>query len=291
MKKTLLSVLAVTMTVLCLAVFASADSPVTVTLNGEKIDCASYGQEAEIVEGRTLVPLRAIFEALGASVERNGETKTVTSVLDETEIKLTIGEKALYKNGETVELDVPAQIMNGRTMVPVRAISESFGVNVEWDGETRTVILAFTQNKYDESMHAYGVFYFGMTKDDIISRLGETDYEEDENLIKVTSEEKDGIADSEITAESKISGIDFVFRNDVLVKIYVVTENLTQEENESVITQITEHFGVEPEIKKDGDEYIWNPEESETEATATVYHLNVSVQNYTEYDRYIELEI
>ena len=291
MKKKFISVLAVTVTVLCLAVFASAASPVTVTLNGEKIDCASYGQEAEIVEGRTLVPLRAIFEALGASVEWNGETKTVTSVLDETEIKLTIGEKALYKNGETVELDVPAQIMNGRTMVPVRAISESFGVKVEWDGETRTVILTFTQNKYDESMHAYGVFYFGMTKDDIISRLGETDYEEDENLIKVTSEEKDGMADSEITAEAKISGIDFVFRNDVLVKIFVVTENLTQEENESVITQITEHFGVEPQIKKDGDEYIWNPEKSEIEATATVYHLNVSVQNYTEYDRYIELEI
>ncbi|MBO4950166.1 MAG: peptidylprolyl isomerase [Clostridia bacterium] len=137
--KRILSAILLVAAVLTVSVFAA--SPVTVTLNGEKIDCASYGQEAEIVEGRTLVPLRAIFEALGASVEWNGETKTVTSVLDETEIKLTIGEKALYKNGETVELDVPAMIMNGRTMVPVRAISESFGVKVEWDGETRTVVL------------------------------------------------------------------------------------------------------------------------------------------------------
>ncbi len=142
MKKTFLFMLVTAVTVLSLAMFASADTtPVTVTLNGEKIDCASYGQEAEIVEGRTLVPLRAIFESLGASVEWDGETKTVTSVLGETEIKLTAGEKALYKNGEMLELDVPAQIMNGRTMVPVRAISESFGVTVVWDKETRTVVL------------------------------------------------------------------------------------------------------------------------------------------------------
>lgn len=139
--KKILSAIFVLSALLAFSVLADDVKPVTVTLNGETIDCASYGQEATIVEGRTLVPLRAIFEALGASVEWNGETKTVTSVLDETEIKLTIGEKALYKNGETVELDVPAQIMNGRTMVPVRAISESFGVNVKWDKDTRTVVL------------------------------------------------------------------------------------------------------------------------------------------------------
>lgn len=152
MRKTFLSALAVVMTVLCLAMFASADTvPVTVTLNGEKIDCASYGQEAEIVEGRTLVPLRAIFEALGASVEWDQNSKKVVSRLGETMIDLVIGEKELRKytfdsegyiiNGQTVMLDVPAQIMNDRTMVPVRAISESFGVKVEWDGETRTVVL------------------------------------------------------------------------------------------------------------------------------------------------------
>ena len=68
---------------MCLAigVFAEEAKPVTVTLNGETVDCASYGQEATIIEGRTLVPLRAIFEALGASGEWNGETKTVSSVL------------------------------------------------------------------------------------------------------------------------------------------------------------------------------------------------------------------
>ena len=152
---------------LCLAigVFADEAKPVTVTLNGETVDCASYGQEATIVEGRTLVPLRAIFEALGASVEWNGERKTVVSRLDTTMIDLTVGEKELRKftldsegyiiNSQSVILDVPAMIMNGRTMVPARVVAESFGIIVDWDAETRTVILMsgeFAYNAYLENV-------------------------------------------------------------------------------------------------------------------------------------------
>ena len=89
-------------------------------------------QAPEIVEGRTLVPLRAIFEALGASVEWDQATKTVTSSMDDVTIKLTIGDNTLYRNGEGVTLDVAAQILNGRTMVPARAIAEAYGVDVQW---------------------------------------------------------------------------------------------------------------------------------------------------------------
>lgn len=119
-----------------ITVFANG---ITVTLNGTKIDFAD--QEPTIVEGRTLVPLRAIFEALGASVEWDGATSTVTSQKGDTTISLTIGTNTLYRNGEAKVLDVPAQIMNGRTMVPARAVAEAYGVNVGWDGNTRTVIL------------------------------------------------------------------------------------------------------------------------------------------------------
>ncbi len=139
--KKLLSVILLIAAIMTLSVFADDVKPVTVTLNGAIVDCASYGQEATIVDGRTLVPLRAIFDALGATVEWDKETETVTSVLGQTEISITIGESKLLKNGEEIPLDVPAQIMNGRTLVPVRAISDSFGVAVDWDGETRTVIL------------------------------------------------------------------------------------------------------------------------------------------------------
>jgi hypothetical protein len=152
MKKNVLRVLALAVLMCLLTAFVSAEEvkPVYVMLNGEYVDCASYGQEATIVEGRTMVPLRAIFESLGATVEWNQETKTVSSVLGDTEISLTIGDSKLIKNGEEIALDVPALIMNGRTLVPVRAVSESFGVAVEWDKNTRTVILTQAEKPLDE---------------------------------------------------------------------------------------------------------------------------------------------
>ena len=58
---------------------------------------------------------------------------------DGVEVKITIGENLLYKNGEAIELDAVAEITNDRTMVPVRAISEAFGCTVEWNDETKTV--------------------------------------------------------------------------------------------------------------------------------------------------------
>ena len=106
--------------------------------NGEK---SELDVPAQIVEGRTLVPLRAIFEALGASVEWNGETSTVTSAKGDTNVKLTIGENKIYVNDEAKELDVPAQIIESRTMVPARAVAEAYGCAVEWDADTRTVII------------------------------------------------------------------------------------------------------------------------------------------------------
>ena len=96
---------------------------------------------AQIINDRTMVPLRAIFEALGATVEWNNETRTVTSEKGDTKISLTIDDTNLYVNGEAKVLDVPAQIVNDRTMVPARAIAEAYGCKVEWDGETRTVTI------------------------------------------------------------------------------------------------------------------------------------------------------
>ncbi len=110
---------------------------IDVNINGERIwmdDCLPY-----IKNNRTMVPMRAIFEALGAEVSWDDATKTAIGVKDGIEVKITIGENVLYKNGEAIELDAPAEITNDRTMVPVRAISEAFGCTVEWNNETKTV--------------------------------------------------------------------------------------------------------------------------------------------------------
>lgn len=109
---------------------------VTVVLNNYAL---TFDQPPIIIDGRTLVPLRAIFEALGATVDWNNDTQTVTSNKGNTTIKITVGDNKLYVNNNVTVLDVPAQIVNDRTLVPVRAISEAFGCNVDWDGNTRTV--------------------------------------------------------------------------------------------------------------------------------------------------------
>ena len=111
---------------------------VTVSYNGEFI---IFDQKPIIENGRTLVPLRAIFEKIGANVEWNGETQTVIATKDDISVSLTINNTTAYKNGEALTLDVPAKIINGRTLVPVRFVSDCFGVNVDWDGTMQKVIL------------------------------------------------------------------------------------------------------------------------------------------------------
>lgn len=95
-------------------------------------------------EGRTIVPLRVISEELGAKVDWDAETKTVTVEKADSTLKLAIGEKIMTDNGSEIKLDSPAQIVNNRTMVPLRAISESFACTVDWNSETKTVIIGTT---------------------------------------------------------------------------------------------------------------------------------------------------
>lgn len=112
--------------------------PLRVTVNGEKV---VFDQQPIIQNGRTLVPLRAIFEQLDASVEWINDTNTVVSKKDNIEIKLTIGSDQLFVNGVAKTIDVPAQIVNNRTMVPARAIAEAFGCKVDWDESNQTVVI------------------------------------------------------------------------------------------------------------------------------------------------------
>lgn len=112
---------------------------VTVTVDGQEVKFKD--QDPVIIEGRTLVPVRGVFEALGAEVEWIGETRQVLVKSPDTEVQLTLDSNQYFVNGEAKYLDVPASLINDRTMVPVRAISESLGCSVEWDGNTNTVII------------------------------------------------------------------------------------------------------------------------------------------------------
>lgn len=118
---------------------ASADE-IKVSVNGEFI---SFDQPPVMINDRTLVPLRAIFEKLGAKVIWNDSSQSVDAIRDETTVSLAIGGTDMHVNGEVKILDVPAQLIGGRTLVPIRAISEAFGCSVVWIEETQTVQIVY----------------------------------------------------------------------------------------------------------------------------------------------------
>ena len=109
---------------------------IRVTVDGNQI---SSDVSPFIEQDRTFVPVRAIFEALGAQVDWDGQTKTVTAKKDGTQVVLEIGVKEIKVNGAAKALDVAPQIISNRTMVPVRAVSEGFGCTVGWDGAKKNV--------------------------------------------------------------------------------------------------------------------------------------------------------
>ncbi len=111
---------------------------ISVIVDGTALDFTG-DQAPVIVEDRTLVPVRAIFEALGADVQWDEETQTVLAAKDNDITVLQIGSPTIFVNSTPVVIDVPAQIIGDRTMVPVRAVSEAFSCSVEWDQDTYTV--------------------------------------------------------------------------------------------------------------------------------------------------------
>lgn len=132
--------LALTMAALMLAPTAAfADTAINVNVNNNAIDFTG-DQPPVIVDGRTLVPLRAVFEAIGAEVEWFEDSKRCEISYEGVTAGIQIGStEVVLGEGASVLSDVPAQIINGRTMIPLRIISESIGAKVEWDGDTKTV--------------------------------------------------------------------------------------------------------------------------------------------------------
>lgn len=112
---------------------------VSILVDGENL---SFDAPPQIVQDRVLVPMRAIFEKLGASILWDGDTQTVTADRGGTNISLTIGKETASVNYNRVPLDVPAMIVNDRTLVPLRFISESLGAGVDWDAANYQVLIS-----------------------------------------------------------------------------------------------------------------------------------------------------
>ncbi|MBE7019233.1 MAG: DUF3089 domain-containing protein [Ruminococcaceae bacterium] len=113
----------------------------------------NFDVEPVIENDRTLVPLRAIFETMGCAVYYSTDDgkQIVSANRANDHLQLTIGENKMYFNGKEIALDVPAKIKDGRTLVPLRAISEAFECEVHWYGDTKTIHIDPPMNAYDVS--------------------------------------------------------------------------------------------------------------------------------------------
>lgn len=173
--------------ILALTSLVSATGDAKVLVNGEYIE---MDQKPIFRDDRILIPVRAVGEALKCKVEWDHDTQTATLNSGATELKITIGENEMKKINISrnpidilISLEVPAFIENGRTMLPLRAVSEALFLDVDWDEEERTVVI---NNKYD----FIGIETAGYIRVDIGDKMGFMDI--DGNIVIPIEYENDG---------------------------------------------------------------------------------------------------
>ncbi len=115
-----------------------ATPAIRVTLDGQEL---WFTQPPVIEDDRVLVPVRAIFEPLGAALSWDGAAQSITAGGKGVVLALKVGVPVMTRNGEEIALDVPPKLINGHTMVPVRAVTEGFGAQVVWNPADRTVVI------------------------------------------------------------------------------------------------------------------------------------------------------
>lgn len=151
--------------VLCFSSFGS------VFASEDKIGIDIYGKEVTFdvmpvnINGRVLVPLRGIFETLGAKVTWDDATKTVLASRNGTNVKLTIDSKTAYINDKEITLDVAPGIMESRTLVPVRFVSEALGEKVDWIDSTKTVVIVSKDREVKGDIHRNVPETFALSSD------------------------------------------------------------------------------------------------------------------------------
>lgn len=139
MKKIFCAVMAFAMVFSASSAAFAGSRDITVILDGTTLD---FDVAPQLVNDRTMVPMRAIFEALGASVSWDGDNRKITSVKGDKTVEMTIDDYIMNVNGTQIKLDSAPFIAEGdRTLVPARAVAESFNADVSWIGDSKTVLI------------------------------------------------------------------------------------------------------------------------------------------------------
>lgn len=140
------------------------------TVNGQETEIDPGRGTAPVEKnGRTLIPVRAVVEAMGGTVQWEEATNTAVLICGETEVKLTVNQPIALCNQEERILDVAPLEQNGRTMLPIRFIAESFGFRVNWEGLTQHIIIT---EKSSADMNRELLSCMGKTKREINEQYG-----------------------------------------------------------------------------------------------------------------------
>lgn len=145
--KKIISLLLVVGLVLSSATLAFAnENEISVYVEGQKV---SFDVPPQTINDRTMVPIRAIFEVMGATVNWDNATQTAICTKDNTVVKMTLNSKTEYINDVPYEMDVAPVIVDNRTLAPARYVAEAFGYFVNWDGNTKSVLINKTSTIKD----------------------------------------------------------------------------------------------------------------------------------------------
>ena len=124
--------------ILLLSAPVFADNSIKVTIDGSPIE---FDVQPVMVNERVLVPMRKIFETLGAEVHWIGETRSIQASKGNIKIEMQIENFSITVNGNTITLDTPPMLIDSKTLVPVRAVAEGLRAKVDWNQDSTTVII------------------------------------------------------------------------------------------------------------------------------------------------------
>ncbi|VYT99395.1 copper amine oxidase N-terminal domain-containing protein [Peptoniphilus gorbachii] len=203
---------------------------VTVRVNGEDITFEDPEALPKIMNNRTMLAARAFYEKIGAKVDWNGKARTVTVSKDKDKIVLTIGSNKALVNGKEVALDSAATIVNDKTYIPVRFVSEAFGYKV----------------KYDPNEGMPIVDIFNITEKELADKLQEL--EKEENYKMIASMKSTGQKDEEIVKTLKD-----LYEGEELEKILAAKADL--DKNPELLKKYQD------QVKKEMEEFLGDDKE------------------------------
>lgn len=144
---------------LCLILSVCRAAAVSIDINGTELELAA---QPYMKNNRVMVPLRGVFENLGAVVEWDETSMSITVTRDDKSAYFVIGSNTVYAGGREVYIDVAPELVGGRTFVPVRAVSESLGCRVNWTEDKGKVCISTEETRYyytDSSVPDFGACF------------------------------------------------------------------------------------------------------------------------------------